>query len=56
MGGIYLVFFIGKYEKTFRDLGSGFIGLLVNFLLERRLDLLVFAFLSFPFFSHFLFS
>ena len=25
MGGIYLVFFIGKYEKTFRDLGFGFV-------------------------------
>ena len=24
MEGIYLVYFIGKYEKTFRDRGSGF--------------------------------
>ena len=25
MEGIYLVYFIGKNEKTFRDLGSGFV-------------------------------
>jgi len=36
MEGIYLVYFIGKYEKTFRDLGSGFVVKQKGFFYDQR--------------------